>query len=268
MFAGRAGHFVGFVMSRLILFCFSYRYGCVKPEFLYAPRNKIVKPIWMVTKCDSDTRNDTLKEFCENPGVDRTFETLIPVSVGTVTYRNRFCALCYMFDDDINLYSWSVEFHCGTILQLPDKNLLRTVKEKQCNLNFIKPDGILVDECQIVPYTISECNVTGHWQQYDPMIEAGCHSFVDPFNLSFANVFCYLCNTDESGQSALSICNSIAHDNWADVSPPFSAILDHDVIKSMTEEETLFCNKYTQFKDEKMVRNYNILHLNTSISIL
>ena len=229
------------------------RYTCVKTESLLAPRTKIVKPDWMVTKCDPVFENETVKVFCTNPGADGTFDSLIPVNDSGVTYRNRFCALCNNIADWSYLLSWDLEINCGTILQLPDKNLRQTIKEKHCNMNFMPPKSIPVDECKIIPYTISECNVTGKWERYDPVIEARCHSFVDPFNQTYANVFCYLCNTLMENQLEPSICQFPEVDNLGDVSPPFSAILDLDVINSMAREDTLYCNKYTQFKDEKLV---------------
>ena len=230
----------------------------MKPELRYGKRTKKVTPIWMVTKCDS---NHTLKDFCENSRTDETFESLIPVSVGSVTYRNHFCVTCNgIFGEDMD--SWNIEFQCRTILQLPDENLLQTIKEKQCNINFIKPAKTPVDECEIVPYVTSECNVTGKWQEYDPVIDAGCQSFIDPFNLTYANVFCYLCNTERSDQSEPSICNFPSQEIFSDVSPPFSAILTLDAIMSMTKldtsVDTLQCNKTRQFKDEKMVNNLSI----------
>ena len=233
----------------------------MNPELLYGNRTKPVKPIWMITKCDSEIQNQTLKELCENQNTDESILSLIPVTVGTLTYRNRFCALCNGVSDlDMLLYSWKVEFQCMTILKLPDDNLLQTIKEKQCNIHYIKPVLVKVDECKIVPYVTSECNVTGKWEQYDPLIEAGCHAFIDPFNLTYANVFCYLCNTERAEQSEPMMCKLPANDYLSDVTPPFVAILTLDAIISMTTVDTLDCDNNSQFKDEKMVSIHNFKH--------
>ena len=233
---------------------FVRRYDCVKPESLLGPRVKIVNPVWMVTKCNPKFEDKPVAEWCAHPGADGTFDSLIPVSDSSTTYRNRFCAVCNNVEDFSYLSNWDLEISCGSILQLPDKNLLQTIKEKQCNMNYIPPkDSSIQHECKIVPYSISECNITGRWEKYDPMLEAGCHSFVDPFNQTFANVFCYLCNTLMAAQLELSFCKLGSGDILDDISPPFSAILDLDVINSMVREDTLYCNKYTQFRDEKLV---------------
>ena len=229
------------------------RYSCVKPYSLLVPRTKIVKPVWMVSKCDPKFENKTVTKMCTNPGADGTFDSLIPVGDSGTTYRNRFCAICNNVEHLSYLSNWDLDITCGSILQLPDKNLLQTIKEKQCNMYYIPPRDTFVHECTIVPYSISECNITGRWEKYDPMLEAGCHSFVDPFNQTYANVFCYLCNTLMADQLELSICTLPDAGSLGQISPPFSAILDLDVINSIVREDTLYCNKFTQFKDEKLV---------------
>ena len=208
----------------------------------------------MITKCDPSYDNKTVMEWCTNPGADAKFDSLIPLGSPGTTYRNRFCAMCNNIEDLSSLSSWDLEITCGTILQLPDKNLLQSIKERQCNIIFTPPRDTDVSTCEIVSYSISECNVTGNWEMYDQVLEDGCSSFVDPFNQTYANVFCYLCNTPVADQLESSVCVNPEVDNLDSISPPFSAILDLDVINSMVMEDTLYCNKYTQFRDEKLVR--------------
>ena len=173
----------------------------------------------------------------------------------TITYRNKFCALCNAVDFVSDLIKWRLEILCGTVLELPDKNLLITIKEKQCEIVFKPPNVQTVQRCEITPYNISTCNVTGKWTRYDADIELACQSFIDPFNLTYRNYFCYMCNIAELSPPESWWCQD-GRDFTLDTNPPFSALLDLNVINDMKKDEELHCDENTQFEDNKLVR-YN-----------
>lgn len=229
------------------------RYDCVAPEFLTTTRTRPVKSVWMVTKCPEDWQNNTIKELCENPGKYGTFDTMVPVNIfyPNTHYRNKYCALCNSVDSSLPLRSWLLEINCERVLKMPDKNLLSSLADRQCNIVYKPPDKIPVENCIKIPYTISRCNVTGKWKYYNELIERGCLSFIDPFNLTYMNYFCYLCNTAEPANPL--ICTLPQVDNIEDVAPPCSAIMSLDVINSMIQDTSLDCNINTQFEDNKLV---------------
>ena len=231
-----------------------FRYDCVSPEYLTTKRTKSVISVWMVTRCLPDWHNNTVRNLCENPGEDGTFNSMVPVTTKYpyTHYRNKYCALCNGFDNYLYMSTWTLEINCQRILTIPDKNLLSSLEDKQCNIVYKPPENIPVQECRKISFSISRCNVTGKWKYYDEIIERGCLSFIDPFNLTYMNYFCYLCNTAETALSNPLICTTHI-DNIEDVIPPFSAIMSLDVINSMAQDTNLDCNMKTQFEDTKLV---------------
>ena len=241
--------------------CVFFRYGCVKPkylrsksdtDFLSALKNDAV---WMITKCES-TATDDEKELCENPASSDMIDSLVPVNYFGKIYRNIFCANCNGISNDPYLTNWRLEIRCEETFYVfpPPEKLLQTIKEERCNIFFRPPVTVFVgDACNEQVYTISECNVTGLWAEYNETVDKACNSYVDVFNMTYKNYFCMLCNTNDF----------LLYDQWGcldpndefanTVSPPFVAILDLSAVKAKaTNPKELKC-KETQFADRKMV---------------
>ena len=211
---------------------------------------------WMVGICPSDVAYSRNAELCENPGKDDLLETLIPVTdIGTNThYRNKYCAHCSGLPDSALLVDWKVEIYNDIYLNVPDGNLLQKIRRGNGNIFYRPPDFIMLDYCKIRDsYSISSCNVSGELPVYNESLERACAAFIDPFNSTYQNYFCYLCNspTPPTQQSNWT-CNNLPSD-ITQVSPPFLAILDASEATGHQEVEKEFTCSADQFTDMKKV---------------
>ena len=219
-----------------------------------------LRRVWMVGECDPDISgyyDEDVRHLCANPGSDRSIESLIPVTDGKIHYRNKYCGLCNGLSTLMLMY-WDVELACSTVIMFSDEDVLQKIEDNRCNLYYRQPDSIDVTYCEMPSYSISTCNETGKWKNYSEIVERGCNSFLDPFNATYKNYFCYLCNVPEK--------EMIPYENWkcdpfadllTDVSPPFSAILGLGMASDVDKEKKLVCQDHNQFEDYKMVINYS-----------
>ena len=206
----------------------------------------------MISKCLPVTDKLSIKRFCENPGSDGTFESVVPV-IDTDTrqvYRNRYCARC----NNVSIYrlreSWRVEISCDHPLSLMTSNLLVITAGEKCNI-ILKPPPELTtryptDNCISPEYTINECPES----EADEAIALACRSYVDTFNRTYKNYFCYLCNTKKP----------IHPQDWTcpepqEESPGDSELLSFnlDNILQLEAEERLNCRRSDQYLDYKKV---------------
>ena len=212
---------------------------------------------WMVTKCKNNTTNGETKDKCEKPRLDPTFDFIVPVTDASsnVVYRNIFCAHCNGITDSSDLRIWDFELGCDDVLQLPEKNILSKMEEFNCSIMFNPPVDLYLEYCSIPSYSISRCNETGLWPVYDAMTDLACNAFMDPFNFTYKNYFCYACNV----RTPLTIDELWCTDAWFDIdigdfTPSFSAILNLDKIRRWENDEILNCDTARQFEDYKLVR--------------
>ena len=117
---------------------------------------------------------------------------------------------------------------------------------------FIPPVSYFeYQECQINSiYTIERCNQTGLWEKHNSFIEVACESsYIDAYNYTYKNFFCFLCNAEQSviEEDWLS-CGSEPSPN----KPGFSAVYDLKVITDGPNTDRLVCNA-AQFADKEMV---------------
>ncbi|KAL3832445.1 hypothetical protein ACJMK2_024087 [Sinanodonta woodiana] len=161
----------------------------------------------MIASCPETTLNLEIKEKCDdfrNEGSFLNNDIQAPVTsvITHVIYRNKYCASCHGDHDvipwdrfaecetpfDINIISTMNEFktafseyNCSLLYEFPSS--VQAIKHKRCTNNH-------------VGYTISTCNETGLWMDYDPSIEWACESFQPGviFLEDFQNIFCYICN--------------------------------------------------------------------------
>ena len=208
-----------------------------------------------ISTCNASYPNPTIRSLCETPDPDTYLETLYPVTDYTFlrTYRNQFCALC---DDNADLKKvvrWEINVSCNAFDAITHEQMVRIIKKRQCNITFKAPEKKKVQGC--IPYTISTCNVTGQWRVYNETLETACNSFVDPYNYTYKNVFCYLCNTDDSDHVDQRHCPKIKMKlgSVSGYTPPFLAIMDLNAVSKYQTNENLQCNKATQFTDNKLV---------------
>ena len=240
-------------------FLFS-RYECIKPQYVNKTISKHVSNwwYWMVIKCpvDDERIDDNDRQLCEHPGLNGDLESLQPVSdvSGTTHFMNKYCAFCNGRYDISSNYKWKLEVYCDEIISLTDENFLDIIVQKKCNILYEPPSYAILTDCKDWPkYYISTCNETGKWDSYDEFMERACNAFVDPFNQTYKNYFCMLCNTPTRFQNQDHTYCVGNHDNIISVSPPFFAILDIDLWKEQQGMvPKLTCNP-SQFKDTKLV---------------
>ena len=211
--------------------------------------------VWMVAKCTIRTLNDITTVLCENPGHDGSVESIVPVcdpSSG-VHYRNKYCAVCNGVPVGTILIKWKLKINNDRYLAFPDKYILTKLQELKGNIFFIAPEYLFVETCSWPSYKIATCNETGLWSKYNGTIEEACHAFVDPFNLTYQNYFCYLCNSPVQLMPPTSWACSTSTLNFIDLLPPFSVQLDVSAITGDQEDETLVCDS-GQIADYDKVR--------------
>ena len=174
-----------------------YKFECVRQQNLSGNFTKytMVGKVWMVTKCPA-TINQFLVSLCENNPITGNVGDIIPVTdlVSNTHYKNIHCARCNGKGDTNIMATWSLKIHNDVFNKFPEKDLLAKIRSSKGNIFFVPPDYIMVDACFLPPYTISRCNVSGLWSSYDEYIVQSCNLFIDPFNSTYKNSFCYLCN--------------------------------------------------------------------------
>ena len=193
-------------------------------------------------------------ELCTHPG--QQLETMVPVTepVTNRHYKNRNCAYCNGVETDTPLINWKLQIYSNQHLSFPDNDLLHKIRTTRGNIFFQKPEYVKTLSCDPLPeYTIDSCNKTGLWMNYDETTKEACDAFVDPFNYTYKNYFCYLCNV----ATPLSLNDTIcpikpSAQRLGPATPQFVAELDLYTIVGENNQEKLIC-KGTQFTDEYLV---------------
>ena len=246
------------VNSYFIVFSF----GCVWPRIIttkklkYPPPATLQSPVWMITKCSPGVEPNTINfERCTAIGPSSPLDSFVPVTYAGVTYRNKYCAYCSGVDQTAVMKDWHVQLYCDDSVSLTDDNFVDKMEEKNCSMYFLQPDETQTQQCQRgYRYEISTCNETGLWPYYDQLTDLACQSFIDPFNLTYKNYFCYLCNTDQFQPKENRTCSPSDYDaHMLDITPPFTAIVNLEAIKPSTEKDLMDCNVIYQLQDKKMV---------------
>ena len=232
------------------------RYECLPPQYFLEGTNHTTQiRVWMVTKCRSTTTDDVNVAMCNNPGHGAAVESIVPVTDLTSMshFKNRFCAYCNGVAKNSALVYWQSSIYNDRELLVTDKNLLSKLRQQHGNILFEPPKFITVKDCRVPPYHISKCNVTGDWAIYDRATEDACNAFVDPFNFTYKNYFCYRCNTQPPYLPLVNLSCVKWSSEIEDITPPFFAILDVSDPDEKTSEKTLSCDTTTQFADYKKV---------------
>ena len=207
----------------------------------------------MVNKCDPENSDITSRNLCETPGY--VLEAVIPVTdpVSDVHYRNKFCAYCNGIDKTLPIIEWKFKIRSGEHLSFPMENFLQFIHRTRSNFFYEPPEYLNVQKCYPPPpFTIEMCNETGLWSVFDDAIEHACHSFLDPFNSTYKNYFCFLCNSPESVSTEDWIC--LLGSKYApsfSVGESFYSTTLHPELIEQSKEHLNCGNK--QFKDEAAV---------------
>ena len=217
----------------------------------------------MVTKCNQIYQNSTYKTLCESPGTDNDMDSIIPVTdLNTYeVYRNKYCFYCNNIDVNTLLVAWEASVVNEKEINERDSEFLDKLKAHGGNIIFNPPEFTTTKTCDIFlpTFEISSCNVTGLWPVYSHIIEKACESYIDPFNNTYKNYFCYLCNIAE--QLPIEQWDCVENNKSSgtiNITPPFSAILDITVLESDMNRVSISCTR-NQFPDDKKVRLINTL---------
>ena len=211
---------------------------------------------WVYQLCSNDffvtdEATTEINSKCENPGDynDLDVKQVVTDLSTQRTYVNRYCALCN-FANISALELWTMKLSCyegGTFNGSGDpKTLVQDVLNTElCDLEFILPiETVDIDNalCQTV---VTECNTTGAWLEYDPVVEAACYAYRADYNFIYNNVFCFQCNEFANPDD----CVDKDSQGFAILS--FSAVLDfssNDVIVPTVSSQCLDTQVYDHFK--------------------
>ena len=207
----------------------------------------------MISKCDPTYPNNKYRALCEKPGHKFSNDSIVPVTdyISKIVYRNIYCLYCSNIDMNTTVIEWELKTANNMEIHSTDKNFWHNLKSQGGSVLFVAPAYIPIKICDpfIPPYHISTCNETGLWSIYNRTIERACGSYIDPFNHTFKNYFCYLCNTAEKLPISQWTCKksnrTFEHVN---LTPPFTAIIDITVLQTGVNTDRLPC-ELSQFPD-------------------
>ena len=208
----------------------------------------------MVSKCDPEYEDQEEIDKCYSP--DSDIESVVPVTEFATNYRhfkNKHCAYCNFVD--LPLIYWKLQIRSNHLLKFPKKNLLQELKKTRGNIFFKSPDYLFVYECKhaSMDLLIDTCNVTGRWGVYNGVVKKACESFKDPFNHTYKNVFCYMCNEKfENIQTGLKKDTRCQNKFGIPQTPQFSAILDIKFVREGRSGNNFIC------KDDEIEDRYSV----------
>ncbi|KAI8793438.1 adhesion G protein-coupled receptor E2 [Biomphalaria glabrata] len=204
--------------------------------------------ILLLRSCPDDFTDLRVRQWCEEDllGQDLEYDknlmdvlTKVSDPVTGVTYYNKYCAEC---NNASYLVSWSVKIECYHYLyiykSLEPNELLRLSLDNAstCNVKDHVPDAnssyLTCDKSNNwFDKVIGVCNITGKWTLYDSDVERLCsqiagHSFrVRKQSLSYSNVFCAICNSEQypylKSHCSFTLPGIISHEL-----PPFTILLN------------------------------------------
>ena len=144
--------------------------------------------------------------MCTNPLFE--LDSVVPVTEPRTApkhFRNKHCAYCNFVDKNTPLIYWNLQIKSKRFMFSPKSDLLQELKKTRDNIMFIHPKYVTVEECRLTPENVVDtCNETGLWRNFDANVKTACESFIDPFNSTYKNIFCYMCNHGDEQVSLLS----------------------------------------------------------------
>ena len=198
----------------------------------------------MIAKCHPDYTDMSIIRRCTNPGQDGSLDSVLPVTLVTTeeVFRNKFCVMC----NNIELYYyniifWTIDIYADSFIKFPHNNLLDRIKANRGNIFFTPPKFVKsYKPCFMPEYTIGKCNETGLWNIYDKVAVLACNSFIDPYNYTYKNVFCFLCNQRNIGPFNL-LETDCKEEEYGEGKPGFTASVSRDAVLGYASKEQLSC---------------------------
>lgn len=240
-----------------------YRYSCVQSQFLTSETDFSSEvAYWMITTCDPEQPDKEVSDDCEVTD-DSDYDSLVPVTdlLTNKHYRSRNCARCNRGYKDTTLVNWRLQIKSNVQLSFPHNHLFERIRATRGNVFFKPPEYASTAQCEPPEYTVGTCNVTGLWEKYDEFLVKACESYIDPFNNTYKNIFCNLCNENNRvirERAVLGNCIS-RRGNYEMNSPRFTAVLELPYIKNGPGTKKLFCEG-SQFPDEITVCTHSSFH--------
>ena len=203
--------------------------GCHQNSLKDFPRFDETMSGYFISKCDVTFIDRVTISACENPKTN-LLQNLVPVSDENTkeAYKNKHCAMCN-YVKERNILYWDLKLACSDSSFIPNtlSNIIAQVRaQPKCNILFIPPSPRKKYQPAYCSEVTSACNVTGDWDLYDPLVEAGCAAYLSPFydfKGTFRNIFCYLCNFPNSAYSPSCISKK---EHPVFPFPSFAALLD------------------------------------------
>ena len=212
----------------------------------------------MVTKCHPGYSDTSVIQLCTNPGLDASVDSVLPATLVTTNevFRNKFCVLCNNIDLRDNILYWSLDIYADGFIKFPETNLLNRIKSNRENVFFTPPKFVSNEPCYMPAYTISKCNETGLWDVYDEETEVACNSFIDPYNHTYKNIFCYKCNREVTLQVFFENEHCDEEPTYEGENPGFIAAVSRDTVLGYNSDEQLLCDTNQFYDRESVSRSY------------
>ena len=217
----------------------TYNMQCVRPTITFLNVSRIRVPdYYMITECLDDLENMCMHKTVAEWG------SFFPVysKRKDKIFFNKHCAECNLVDD---AEEWRLSLSCKVVsdtqLTVMRNLLMDALKGISCEIVFLPQDGAPVDKFVCVKNLINRCNVTGNWNNFDPVINEACktvHAPVrDDYNDDFmyANIFCVICNTAD--YNPYRTCHKYEHQLKDPTFKSFSVMLDYNVVNTAEETE-------------------------------
>lgn len=231
-------------------------YACVFPEeLLNIPRNLSIPrkmysnvPFRIIDSCPN--KSEPFPK-CENPETLQDYVIVSDISNNFV-YKNMHCARC----NDVKYFTdWTLLTLCPGLMW----EFFKTVKDmhdfilKHCLLKARPPESFELEKstCYFVHLSsIDKCNVTGQWDVDNKVLEEAClkerptqntvyRKLMPLFTsyLIFKNVYCYMCNVEQSQRDELehNFCHAVQFRSTKSLHLHFSAMLD---LRTYLSEDT------------------------------
>ena len=230
-----------------------------RPTSTHFSMQEEIESIFVFTKCspeESEEIDQITIDLCENPGLNYGIDSQVPItSDSDFSYRNMYCAKCHGNNNIDTYIHWNLYIMCGNTITFNRENILQVFEENACEVYLSIPETVrYVQSCKAVPeYTISTCNVTGQWSNYNRSIEVACNSFTDPFNQTYRNYFCYLCNVNTPLPRDQRACPRPTKLRQSGLEAPFAITVTYDMITNLQPDVSLNCHPWKQFTDLKKV---------------
>lgn len=197
----------------------------------------VFRGYYIIDKCPDSEKDENIRRACSKELVN-SLEDLIWVSdtASGKIYQNLHCASC----NNISTWRmWNIRTDCETVLDANFANLSDVIFTGVCEIINEPPDDehIIADNFKCLIPSISVCNQTGLWRQYDEDIALACakynFSFVESrvfsrYMIVYKNPFCYVCNKDNQF-TADTLCPTWEGGRHSDVS--FNALIDFTKIQ-------------------------------------